>query len=72
MVDAPVLGTGIFGCAGSSPAQGTFCMLVLVAQLDRAFDYGSKGWGFECLQAHFYFCCWHDCVSVLLVYSVVC
>ena len=23
-----------------------------LAQLDRAFDYGSKGWGFESLRAH--------------------
>jgi len=23
-----------------------------VAQLDRAFDYGSKGWGFKSLRAH--------------------
>ena len=26
--------------------------LAPLAQLDRAFDYGSKGWGFESLRAH--------------------
>ena len=28
------------------------CTCALVAQLDRASDYGSEGWGFEFLQAH--------------------
>jgi hypothetical protein len=27
-----------------------------LAQLDRAFDYGSKGWGFESLRAHLVSC----------------
>lgn len=30
----------------------TILLHALVAQLDRAFDYGSKGWGFELSQAH--------------------
>ena len=28
------------------------CFCALVAQLDRASDYGSEGWGFEFLRAH--------------------
>ena len=31
-------------------SRRNFC--ALVAQLDRASDYGSEGWGFEFLQAH--------------------
>jgi hypothetical protein len=36
-------------CVGSSPTRGTNSC---VAQLDRAFDYGSKGWGFESLHGY--------------------
>ena len=40
-----------------SPALGfantnQFNMYALIAQLDRAFGYGPKGWGFESLLAH--------------------
>ena len=31
---------------GSNPVRVTITN-VLIAQLDRAFDYGSKGWGFK-------------------------
>ena len=38
------------GVGGGDAAVVCFC--ALVAQLDRASDYGSEGWGFEFLQAH--------------------
>ena len=40
--------------AGSSPVGHPIFNFVSVAQLDRASDFGSEGWGFESLQArHF-------------------
>ena len=38
------------GVVGSIPTEATIKKIsasALIAQLDRAFDYGSKGWGFD-------------------------
>jgi hypothetical protein len=41
-------------CIRSAEVVGAAVVVsyALVAQLDRASDYGSEGWGFEFLQAH--------------------
>ena len=36
---------------GSIPVLGTNLNIAPVAQLDRAFDYGSRGYGFDSYQA---------------------
>ena len=40
------------GCGGGSEEVGGPGHWAPVAQLDRALDYGSRGWGFESLRAH--------------------
>ena len=45
------------GVVGSIPTEATIIKYNLrrdapIAQLDRAFDYGSKGWGFDSSWAH--------------------
>ena len=37
---------------GSSPVRHPNFICALVAQLDRASDFGSEGWGFESLRAY--------------------
>ena len=68
LVDALDLGSSIERCGGSTPFTRTNKNIFIsyqklnllrktkqwapVAQLDRAFDYGSKGYGFDSCQAH--------------------
>ena len=44
-------------CVGGSIPLGAtiFVFFALVAQLDRAFGYGPKGYGFDSYRAHHYF-----------------
>src|SRR5256885_1558145 len=51
---SPVYGAGLLNRLGASPRGFESPPLrgAPVAQLDRASDYGSEGWGFESLSAH--------------------
>ena len=45
--------SAVLDIGGSSPSTPT---IALVAQLDRALDYGSRGLGFESLPVHTWAC----------------